>query len=86
MCVSGLTASARTDSAILKRVKETVPDLQSCWRIPGCVWKRVEEQLIADGCVTAATFKRQRLRQLVDERAWRSLWKKGTPYPTIKWG
>ncbi len=27
LCVSGLTAGARTDSAILKRVKETVPDM-----------------------------------------------------------
>ncbi|MCG2947119.1 BtpA family protein SgcQ, partial [Escherichia coli] len=26
LCVSGLTAGTRTDSALLKRVKETVPD------------------------------------------------------------
>lgn len=38
LCVSGLTAGARTDSAILKRVKRPSPT-RSCWRIPGCVWK-----------------------------------------------
>ncbi|EKJ0357528.1 BtpA/SgcQ family protein [Salmonella enterica] len=58
LCVSGLTAGARTDSAILKRVKETVPDTVVLANTGVCL-ENVEEQLcIADGCVTATTFKK----------------------------
>ncbi|BBU87085.1 hypothetical protein EIMP300_84850 [Escherichia coli] len=58
LCVSGLTAGTRTDSALLKRVKETVPDTVVLANTGVCL-ENVEEQLsIADGCVTATTFKK----------------------------
>lgn len=58
LCVSGLTAGTRTDSALLKQVKETVPDTVVLANTGVCL-ENVEEQLsIADGCVTATTFKR----------------------------
>ncbi|SUG77944.1 Putative nucleoside tri phosphatase [Salmonella enterica subsp. enterica] len=87
LCVSGLTAGARTDSAILKRVKETVPDTVVLANTGVCL-ENVEEQLcIADGCVTATTFKkRRRLRQLCRPGARGEVYGESTPYPTIKWG
>lgn len=77
LCVSGLTAGARTDSAILKRVKETVPDTVVLANTGVCL-ENVEEQLcIADGCVTATTFKKTASSPtLSTRRAWRSLWRK----------
>ncbi len=58
LCVSGLTAGAKTDSAVLKRVKETVPDTVVLANTGVCL-DNVEEQLtIADGCVTATWFKK----------------------------
>lgn len=83
LCVSGLTAGARTDSAILKRVKETVPDTVVLANTGVCT-ENVEEQLsIADGCVTATTFKRRRLRQLCRPGARGEVYGESTPYPTI---
>ncbi|HAJ3141196.1 TPA: BtpA family protein SgcQ, partial [Escherichia coli] len=44
--------------ALLKRVKETVPDTVVLANTGVCL-ENVEEQLsIADGCVTATTFKK----------------------------
>ncbi|EMI5492670.1 BtpA/SgcQ family protein [Providencia stuartii] len=58
LCVSGLTAGAKTDSAILKQVKDTVPNTVVFANTGVCL-ENVEEQLsIADGCVTATTFKK----------------------------
>jgi len=53
-----LTAGARTDTALLQRVKETVPNTVVLANTGVCL-ENVEEQLnIADGCVTATTFKK----------------------------
>jgi membrane complex biogenesis BtpA family protein len=61
LCVSGLTAGARTDSAVLKQVKEAVPGTVVLANT-GVNLENVEEQLnIADGCVTATTFKKDGL-------------------------
>ncbi|WP_300003846.1 BtpA/SgcQ family protein [uncultured Cedecea sp.] len=58
LCVSGLTAGVRTDTALLKKVKETVPHTVVLANTGVCL-ENVEEQLkIADGCVTATTFKK----------------------------
>ncbi|OAT17387.1 putative nucleoside triphosphatase [Buttiauxella noackiae ATCC 51607] len=58
LCVSGLTAGSKTDSALLKVVKETVPDTVVLANTGVCL-ENVEEQLaIADGCVTATHFKK----------------------------
>lgn len=58
LCVSGLTAGSKTDSALLKIVKETVPDTVVLANTGVCL-DNVEEQLaIADGCVTATHFKK----------------------------
>ncbi|QUJ07174.1 hypothetical protein KCP70_24640 [Salmonella enterica subsp. enterica] len=84
LCVSGLTASARTDSAILKRVK-TVPDTVVLANIPGCVWK-TSAALRADGCVTATTFKDGVFANCRRARVARFMEKKYATYPTIKWG
>lgn len=57
LCVSGLTAGAKTDSAILKQVKDAVPDTVVLANTGVCL-ENVNEQLaIADGCVTATQFK-----------------------------
>ncbi|WP_047660951.1 BtpA/SgcQ family protein, partial [Salmonella enterica] len=58
LCGSGLTAGARTDSAILKRGKKTVPDTVVLADTGGCLGN-VEGQLcIAGGCVTGTPFKK----------------------------
>jgi membrane complex biogenesis BtpA family protein len=58
LCVSGLTAGAETDSSILKAVKNAVPDT-AVFANTGVRLSNVQEQLsIADGTVTATTFKR----------------------------
>lgn len=58
LCVSGLTAGSKTDSATLKLVKDTVPDTVVLANTGVCL-ENVDEQLaIADGCVTATHFKK----------------------------
>ncbi|MBK5072759.1 BtpA/SgcQ family protein [Budviciaceae bacterium CWB-B4] len=58
LCVSGLTAGSKTDSATLKLVKDTVPGTVVLANTGVCL-ENVEEQLsIADGCVTATHFKK----------------------------
>ena len=57
LCVSGLTAGVETDTATLKKVKDTVPDTL-IFANTGVNINNVEEQLsIADGAVVATTFK-----------------------------
>ncbi|MCL2856110.1 MAG: BtpA/SgcQ family protein [Oscillospiraceae bacterium] len=57
LCVSGLTAGAETDSAILKKVKDTVPGTMVLANT-GCRADNIERQLsIADGAVVGTTFK-----------------------------
>lgn len=57
LCVSGLTAGVETDSTILKRVKETVPDTVVIANT-GVRLTNVKEQLsIADAAVVGTTFK-----------------------------
>jgi len=58
LCVSGLTAGSETDSSTLKKVKDAVPDTP-VFANTGVNLANVAEQLaIADGTVTATTFKR----------------------------
>ena len=58
LCVSGITAGAETDSSTLKKVKDAVPETP-VFANTGVNLSNVEEQLtIADGAVTATTFKR----------------------------
>lgn len=68
LCVSGLTAGSKTDTATLKIVKETVPDTVVLANTGVCL-ENVEEQLaIADGCVTATHFKKDGIfENAVDE-------------------
>ena len=55
--VSTLTAGSMTDSAVLKKVKEAVPETV-IFANTGVRLENVEEQLsIADGAVVATTFK-----------------------------
>ncbi|HWQ79691.1 MAG TPA: BtpA/SgcQ family protein [Anaerovoracaceae bacterium] len=57
LCVSGITAGAMTDSQILKRVKDAVPDTV-VFANTGVRYENVEQQLsIADGAVVGTTFK-----------------------------
>ena len=57
LCVSGLTAGAMTDTQILKRVKEVVPNTVVLANT-GVRYENVEQQLsIADGAVVGTTFK-----------------------------
>lgn len=57
LCVSGLTAGAATDTSILQRVKETVPNTV-VFANTGCKPETIASQLaIADGAVVATTFK-----------------------------
>lgn len=57
LCVSGLTAGTETDSQILKRVKEAVPDTVVLANT-GVRLQNLEQQLsIADGAVVGTTFK-----------------------------
>ena len=59
LCVSGLTAGVETDSAILKKVKETVKDTV-VFANTGVRLSNVEEQLlIADGAIVGTTFKQE---------------------------
>ncbi|WP_277584646.1 BtpA/SgcQ family protein [Psychrobacillus antarcticus] len=57
LCVSGLTAGAQTDSQLLKKVKDIVPDTV-LFANTGVRLSNLEEQLsVADGAVTGTTFK-----------------------------
>jgi len=59
LCVSGLTAGSKTDTATLKLVKETVPETV-VFANTGVRLSNVEEQLvIADGAVVGTTFKKE---------------------------
>lgn len=61
LCVSGLTAGSKTDTAVLRTVKETVPDTVVFANTGVCL-ENVQEQLsVADGCVTATHFKKDGL-------------------------
>lgn len=57
LCVSGLTAGAETDTQILTKVKEAVPEtLVFC--NTGCREENIEKQLeYSDGAVVGTTFK-----------------------------
>lgn len=58
LCVSGITAGAETDQATLKLVKDAVPGTP-VFANTGVRVSNVAEQLaVADGAVTATTFKR----------------------------
>ena len=57
LCVSGLIAGVRTDTAVLKRVKDAVPDTV-VFANTGVTPENVKEQLAAaDGAVVGTTFK-----------------------------
>lgn len=57
LCVSGLTAGSETDSAILKKVKDIVPETV-VFANTGCRVDNIERQLsIADAAVVGTTFK-----------------------------
>ena len=57
LCVSGLTAGAKTDTQTLKRVKEAVPETVVLANT-GVRPENAEEQLsVADGAVVGTTFK-----------------------------
>lgn len=57
LCVSGLTAGASTDSQILKKVKDAVPNVVVLANT-GVKLNNLEEQLsIADGAVVGTAFK-----------------------------
>jgi uncharacterized protein len=64
LCVSGLTAGSETDSSTLKKVKDAVPETP-VFANTGVSLSNVKEQLaIADGTVTATTFKRDGVFEL----------------------
>jgi len=57
LCVSGLTAGIQTDTQILSKVKEAVPET-AIFSNTGCNIDNIEAQLkIADGAVVGTTFK-----------------------------
>ncbi len=57
LCVSGITAGASTDSQLLRKVKDVVPQTV-VFANTGVRLENVEEQLsIADGAVVGTTFK-----------------------------
>ena len=58
LCVSGLTAGSMTDTQLLKRVKDTVPNTVVLANT-GVRYENVEQQLTyADGAVVGTTFKK----------------------------
>lgn len=69
LCVSGLTAGSQTDTSILRKVKEVVPDTV-VFANTGVRLENVKEQLrIADGAVIGTTFKYDgKFENHVDER------------------
>ena len=57
ICVSGIMAGASTDNAILKKVKDAIPDT-AVFANTGCNIDTIESILsIADGAVVGTTFK-----------------------------
>lgn len=59
LCVSGLTAGVQTDAAVLKKVKQAVPETP-VFANTGLRLENVEEQLsIADGGIVGTTFKQE---------------------------
>lgn len=57
ICVSGITAGSKTDTSLLRKVKEAVPDTL-VFANTGVRKENVQEQLsIADGAVVGTTFK-----------------------------
>ncbi len=57
LCVSGLTAGVQTDTSILKKVKEVVPET-IVYANTGMKMENIEQQLsIADGAIVGTTFK-----------------------------
>jgi membrane complex biogenesis BtpA family protein len=57
LCVSGLTAGSQTDTSLLRKVKQAVPDTL-LFANTGLRVENVEEQLsVADGAVVGTTFK-----------------------------
>jgi membrane complex biogenesis BtpA family protein len=57
LCVSGLTAGVETDTQVLLRVKEAVPDTV-VFSNTGCRLENIEQQLAhSDGAVVGTTFK-----------------------------
>lgn len=57
LCVSGLTAGVETDTNILSKVKNAVPNT-AVFANTGCKISNIEQQLkIADGAVVGTTFK-----------------------------
>jgi len=57
LCVSGMTAGSETDTQILTRVKNAVPDT-AVFCNTGCRADNIERQLsVADGAVVGTTFK-----------------------------
>jgi membrane complex biogenesis BtpA family protein len=58
LCVSGLTAGSPTDTSILEKVKNAVPDTM-IFANTGCNVNNIEKQFkIADGAVVGTTFKK----------------------------
>lgn len=77
LCVSGITAGAETDSEVLKRVKDAVPNTV-VFANTGVRLENFERQLtIADGAIVGTTFKhegrfengvsKERVKQFMDE-------------------
>lgn len=68
LCVSGLTAGVETDTQVLKKVKDAVPDTV-VFVNTGVKPENVEKQLgIADGAVVGTTFKKDgKFENHVDE-------------------
>jgi membrane complex biogenesis BtpA family protein len=69
LCVSGLIAGSQTDTSLLRKVKEAVPETQVLANT-GVRLENVEEQLsIADGAVVGTTFKYEgKFENHVDEK------------------
>ncbi|MEA4888604.1 MAG: BtpA/SgcQ family protein [Clostridiaceae bacterium] len=68
LCVSGLTAGTETDTQILVRVKQAVPDTVILCNT-GCRLDNIDRQLaVSDGAVVGTTFKADgRFANLVDQ-------------------
>lgn len=61
VCVSGITAGAATDTDVLERVKNTIPET-AVFANTGCKVETIEKILsIADGAVVGTTFKKDGL-------------------------
>jgi membrane complex biogenesis BtpA family protein len=57
LCVSGLTAGVQTDTSLLRRVKQAVPDTVVLANTGVCLDNVAEQLGIADGAVVGTTFK-----------------------------